>query len=1287
MAGTPCPTRLVGRDGECSPVSSAEVQGVESPASPEESASPRHEALLKDLQKQVALLEADLRERAAGEEFAPSLHAEYQRADDEGRTGVGYESWLDDRLVQIAAAWVLACVFVRFSEDNGLIPDAWLSGPGERLSEAQDRHDDHFRAHPEQNDRDWMFKAFKALSDAHTTAAGLFDKRFNPLWEVTPSYGAATRLLSFWRERDAEGEVLHDFTDPELETRFLGDLYQDLSEHARKTYALLQTPTFVEKFILDLTLEPAVEEFGLDPVWKHRPAGWRGDVDEDGQVRGLRCIDPACGSGHFLLGLFDRIFNKWRELEPGTDRWVLIRRALESVHGADKNPFAASIARFRLLVAALKEGGVQELQRAPAMPIRVAVGDSLLHGREAGQEADPTLDDAARAEVFTYRTEDVKEYVREVDLLGRGTYHVVVANPPYITVKDKQENQNYRDVYWACSGKYALSVPFAQRLFELALRAGGDHKDGGFTGQITANSFMKREFGKILIESFFHGGLYKDPKSKRKRDFGGVDLTHIIDTSGAFIPGHGTPTVILAGRNQVARQTKPIRAVLGVRGESEVPDEGTVGEVWAAITDQVGRPGTDSEWVSVEDAARERFAGHPWSLSGGGAGTLMSAIEGAANHRLSSTAQSIGITSVTGEDDLYLLPRNGAARRLRVAETRPLVTGDVIRDYALDPGFDAVWVYGDDHKKLTWEAIDSTRRLLIPYRTAISSRKRFGIPMLERGMAWYEWQELYPSKLNTDFSIAFSFVATHNHFVLDRGGRVFNRSAPVIKLPEEASEDRHLELMGVLNSSAACFWLKQVSQDKGNRGGERSTGRYPWESYFEFTGSKLQEFPLPAHCSLSLARELDLLAQNLAKCEPSAVAASEVPDRQRLDEAREAQDHIRARMILLQEELDWTVYGSYGLLTDQEVTASTVPSAPSDLSDVEVPHLALGQRAFEIVLKRSVDAGEADTAWFKRHGSSETAVAEVPSEWPDGYKKVVRTRLDLIASHKDIRLLERPEYKRRWVTEEWSKREDAALRAWLLDAAEREELWFEERGEYNAPRMLTVYQLADALRHDEDVQSVAALYAADHLKNPEASLATVLQAVIENEHVPYLAALRYKESGLRKRAQWEQVWDQQREEDRTGEQLDIKPPPKYSGADFLRHSYWSNRGKLDVSKERFISYPGASSDGDPSLLLGWAGWNHRDQAEALVNLISDRAEQDGWKREDPRFVPLLAGLLEIMAWVHQWYDEYDEEWGDSPAREFQTALNKGCADRHLSEADLRAWRPERGRGGRRKVAE
>lgn len=287
--------------------------------------------LTKDLRAQVTELERDLLARAQEvPEFADALKTEYDAARAAERTGMGFTEWRAGRLTQAAAAWVLATVFVRYCEDNGLIGPAFLAGPGERLQEAEERHEQFFREHPNRNDRDWLLAAIGYLSDAHPTAAGLFDRRHNPLWELTPSYEAATALIAFWRRRDDRGALRYGFDG--WDTRFLGDLYQDLSESARKTYALLQTPEFVEEFILDLTLTPAVEEFGLT---------------------GLRTIDPACGSGHFLLGLFRRILAGWRRREPNTDDWELITRALESVHGCDKNPFAALIARFRLLVAAL----------------------------------------------------------------------------------------------------------------------------------------------------------------------------------------------------------------------------------------------------------------------------------------------------------------------------------------------------------------------------------------------------------------------------------------------------------------------------------------------------------------------------------------------------------------------------------------------------------------------------------------------------------------------------------------------------------------------------------------------------------------------------------------------------------------------------------------------------------------------------------------------------------------------------------------------------------------------
>ncbi|AUS80416.1 SAM-dependent methyltransferase [Actinoalloteichus sp. AHMU CJ021] len=1187
--------------------------------------------LVKDLRRQVTLLEDDLRERSDQEvEFAKALRGEYDEAFDAERTGATYEAWRDERVTQVAAAWVLGTVFVRFCEDNGLIGVPFIAGPGERLAEAEERHEAHFRQRPQDNDRDWIIEAFHHLSDAHPTTAGLFDRRHNPLWEVTPSFEAATALLQFWRRRDDDGEIRYDFTD--LSTRFLGDLYQDLSEAARKKYALLQTPEFVEEFILDLTLEPAVEEFGLD---------------------GLRTIDPACGSGHFLLGIFHRVLEKWRAAEPGTDGWQLIRRSLGSVHGCDKNPFAVSIARFRLLHAALEAAGVRRLDNAPEFPINIAVGDSLLHGRGAAGIQDDLF---TTPETYAYVTEDVNGFVRSCDLLGRSSYHVVVGNPPYITVKDKTENEAYRRRYDACSGTYALSVPFAQRLFQLAVRRDGDERGAGYVGQITANSFMKREFGRGLIEKFF---------------FGKVNLTHVIDTSGAFIPGHGTPTVILIGVNHPPRRGS-VRAVLGVRGEPSEPPVPAHGRVWTAILEQLDKPSSESDWISVEDVDSERFARHPWTLSGGGAGVVLNSIVRSTPHVLSRRVNEVGFGVVTREDNAYMLTEGVLRRRgVGVDSQRFLVEGDAVRDYCIYNPTLALWPY--DPSTLKPVASPESEKLLWPNRMLLRGRVAYGKTQLERGLGWFEYSMFFVKRYEVPLSISFAFVATHNHFVLDRGGKVFKQTAPVIKLAAGASEDEHLELLGVLNSSTACFWLKQVSHDKGNGGEGGGIASEGWERFYEFTGTKLKEFPLPAQLPLTYGRALDTLAQRLAEREPAAVAAAGVPSRERLDAARGEHERIRRQMIAVQEELDWTVYHSYSLLNDTEVAEVVAP----DLDDL--PEVKLGERAFEIVLARRVAAGELETAWFERHRS--TPITDIPTHWPAWYRAIVQARIDTIEKRRDIALIERPECKRRWSTETWEKKESEALRGWLLDRCERRDLWFGLRDGFEQPRTLTVNQLADAFRGDTDTHEVAERYAIDHLGKPELTLAQVLERLVADQHVPYLAALRYKDPGLRKRAQWEDVWNQQREEDRTGQNLDIPVPPKYTSGDFRKVSYWAHRGKLDVPKERFISYPDASPDSDPSLLLGWAGWDHKDQAQALVNIINDRSFEAGW--DAARLTPLLAGLAEIMPWVKQWHGAEDEEWGGVPADEYAAFLDEQRGKYQLTERELTSWRPEPRMRGRR----
>jgi hypothetical protein len=1169
--------------------------------------------LVRDLQRRVRVLEGDL--RASSDDpaslWGASLRREHARAVSRGRTGLSWSVWRDGEVAQAAVAWVLATVFVRFCEDNDLIGGVWLSGPGDRLSRAVDAETAFYQGDPSRDSVAWLRAGFAELAGL-LAARGVVDPEHNLVWTASIGADAARELVGFWRETAADGSLLRDFTDPELDTRFLGDLYQDLSEFAKKKYALLQTPVFVEEFILDRTLTPAVAEFGLE---------------------GLRLIDPTCGSGHFLLGAFDRLVDAWGAHAPGLTPEARVQRALDSVHGVDLNPFAVAIARFRLTVAALRHAGVRSLADAPAFTLRVAVGDSLLAGT-AGRQGDLLASEDDSLASFEYASEDVSEFP---GILDPGRYHVVVGNPPYITVKDKALNQAYRDVYSTCSGKYALSVPFMERFFQLARR--GDASQGaGFVGQITSNSFMKREFGKKLIEEFLSGGTFETP----------VDLQYVIDTSGAYIPGHGTPTVILVGRTrQPVGDT--VRAVLGVRGEPGQPAEPARGLVWTQIVATVDQPGSNGDYVTVTDLPRTTLSHHPWSLSGGGAGALKDAIEEASRGALGGEAHSIGIMSVTGEDSLYML--GPAGLRSGVEQLTTLVEGDAVRDFAIASSTDTLWPYERNLSVTPLETMPVGSRLLWSARSIVNKRKRFGTPMIERGLSWWEWQELYADKLQAKPSIVFAFVATHNHFVLDRGGKVFNRSAPVIKLPAGASVAGHLDLLGVLNSSVACFWLKQVSHDKGSQGVNEGFKSQAWERFFEFTGTKLQEFPLPAVLPGARAGVLDGLATEQAAVTPASALARGGVSRAALDTARAEWNRLRARMVFEQEELDWDVYRAYGLI-DEDLT----------YSGAGIDTLALGERAFEIALARRVVRGLEETAWFERHGS--TPITSPPASWPEDYRDLYHRRHDLIGDNPFVALLERPEFKRRWASRSWEELEREALREFVLDRLEDRGLWFEG----GSARVLSVAQLADRVRGDGQLVEALRLLTGQE----DVDLTRELSSLVSGEAVPFLAAYRYSPSGLVKRAEWEQVWALQRRED-AGERVEISVPPKYASKDFAKTSYWSARGKLDVPKERFVYYPGAQAGGDATLVLGWAGWDHLEQALALAAVVVARQQEDGW--DAAQLTPLLAGLAELEPWLHQWHDDPDPRFAGSPAAYLTGFLDTTLDSLGLTRAALAEWRP------------
>ncbi|TMS54787.1 BREX-2 system adenine-specific DNA-methyltransferase PglX [Mycobacterium sp. DBP42] len=1192
-------------------------------------------ALLADLKAQLKILQADLKQRAddPSNSWGARLKEEYAEAFRRERTGWSWVDWRDNEVDQAAVAWIVSTTFLRFCEDNDLLVGAkidglptavgWIGGPGHRVQRAEENLTAYFRDNPTHNRRHWLQQGFAVLA-AQPAGQALVDPKHNPVWRAEISPESATALISFWRRTKEDGTLVHDFTDSTLETRFLGDLYQDLSEHAKKTYALLQTPVFVEEFILDQTLTPAVAEFGLD---------------------GLKLIDPSCGSGHFLLGAFERLNHAWLEAAPGLDAKERVRRAMASIHGVDINPFAAAIARFRLNVAALKETGERSLVGVPPMGFRLAIGDSLL-GVRGGLDQTFDFDDDESGAAFSYDTEDLDEYF---GILKPSQYHVVVGNPPYITPNDPALNALYRAMYATTYRQYALTVPFMELLFRLAVR-GEQGQGAGYVGQITSNSFMKREFGKKLIEHLFAGHELGNP----------VDLTLVIDVSGAYIPGHGTPPVIIIGRRRRPVDDS-VRAVLGVRGEPGTPADPSKGLVWTEIVENIHRMKHDGSFVTVTELQRDVLATHPWSLSGGGAADLFQQVEDVAVQKLAHVIDvGIGGGVRVGADDVYMRPRRMNTDRDIANFVRKFLIGEGVRDYRVGGEETIIFPYAND---LT--ATTTVDRRLWPWRSLLAGRNTFQGVMADAGLRWTEYMQFTRWSMRAKKLITFAFVATHNHFVLVTGAPVVNKSAPVIKLPDDATDDDHFELLGVLNSSTACFWLKQVSHNKGRPSADGAGADEPWEHRYEFTGTKLEQFPLPANLPLSRGRVLDELAQELTANTPFAVvrawldsSTGTVSDA--LARAEAEWHRIRTRMIFEQEELDWEVYLLYGLIGED-----------LNYRGSQIDGIRSSERAFAIALARDVRDGRSDSSWFRHwnHGYSE--LTELLDSWPDDYKALVQQRLDLMESDKSIRLLEKPEFKRRWAVTAWDAQRTAALQAALLDRLEDPALWQDPQG----PITRSVTELADLLRTDQVLKELARTLTG----TAEPDLAAVIGGLILDEAVPFLAAHRYKPPGIEKYRAWQEVWALQRRED-AGEKVTIAVSPKYGKGDFAKATYWTARGKLDVPKERFITYPGVAREGDPTPVFGWAGWSHRDQALALAREIP---VQQALGADDDALEPLVAGLVELEPWLAQWYSEIEPQFGASPASVITGVIDQYLARMEKTRDQVTAWTPPAAARGRR----
>ncbi|WP_255027142.1 N-6 DNA methylase [Rhodococcus sp. GA1] len=199
---------------------------------------------------------------------------------------------------------------------------------------------------------------------------------------------SAVRSLSLVRE--PKSGVLRVVDYRNLGAEELGSIYEALLEFvpqwdpATKTYTLnvasgnqrkdtgsYYTPTSLVESLLNTALDPVLD----DAV--------KSTNDSEGQIQALLATtvcDPACGSGHFLVGAARRIAKRVAAIrtgdpEPAPDQVRAAMREVvaQCIYGVDVNPLAAELAKLSLWMEAIEPG-----RPLAYLDAQIKVGNTLM---------------------------------------------------------------------------------------------------------------------------------------------------------------------------------------------------------------------------------------------------------------------------------------------------------------------------------------------------------------------------------------------------------------------------------------------------------------------------------------------------------------------------------------------------------------------------------------------------------------------------------------------------------------------------------------------------------------------------------------------------------------------------------------------------------------------------------------------------------------------------------------------------------------------------------------------
>lgn len=390
-------------------------------------------------------------------------------------------------------------LFICFCEDKGLIPENSYSNLVKRGEILED-----------------IFESFKSFCNWINTGnknkniphfnGGLFkpDAVLDNLMVDDEVFRKLEKIADYDFDSDLNESILgHIFEQSVSDIEELKKTSQneefDKKESKRKKDGIFYTPKYITKYIVESTMNAWIEDkkkelgeenlpelqekdFKYDLYKKNYSKNFRKHVEFwekfREELRKIKIVDPACGSGAFLIEAFDfllkynqmiddKIFNMTgtKNLFDDTTKEILEN----NIFGVDLNKESVEITKLSLwLRTANKDKTLATLEN------NIKCGNSLISDKNLCEKG------------F-----DWKEEFPEI--FENGGFDIVIGNPPYVIIFDKKLKKNLEENYETFRRNNDLYSAFFNKGIEIL-------KENGKLGFITPNSFISGDYFKNLRE-------------------------------------------------------------------------------------------------------------------------------------------------------------------------------------------------------------------------------------------------------------------------------------------------------------------------------------------------------------------------------------------------------------------------------------------------------------------------------------------------------------------------------------------------------------------------------------------------------------------------------------------------------------------------------------------------------------------------------------------------------------------------------------------------------------------